>query len=165
MTTRRLIDADITARADGLIPIWDAAMGTHVYGISGALSNSNNQITADVTLTNANTFYDGPSLALTEGTWLLIGSVQTEPGVNGAGVTAKLWDGTTVAHMNTSTFETGVYPSPVPLVGVAVVGSGGATWKISVATTNAGGKILRTAPFNATGGTNKASTLVAVQIA
>lgn len=31
MTIRRLLDADITDRADGRTPVWSAADGTHVY--------------------------------------------------------------------------------------------------------------------------------------
>lgn len=44
MTTRRLIDADISARADAKVLKWDAASGTHVYvsnaGASGVPSGS-----------------------------------------------------------------------------------------------------------------------------
>jgi hypothetical protein len=38
MTTRRLIDVDITDRGDGKLPVWDAATGTHVYENAGAAS-------------------------------------------------------------------------------------------------------------------------------
>lgn len=31
MTERRMIDADITDRADGKVPVWDAATATHIY--------------------------------------------------------------------------------------------------------------------------------------
>ena len=32
MTARRMIDVDVTDRADGKVPIWDTAAGTHLYG-------------------------------------------------------------------------------------------------------------------------------------
>lgn len=32
MTERRIIDVDLTDRADGKVPIWDTAAGTHLYG-------------------------------------------------------------------------------------------------------------------------------------
>lgn len=36
MTTKRIIDVDITARADGKIPGWDTAAGTHLYVAPGS---------------------------------------------------------------------------------------------------------------------------------
>lgn len=60
------------------------------------LSNSSNYVAADVTMTTAGTYYDGPSLSLAAGTWLLVGAVQILAVTNAARTfQAKLWDGTT----------------------------------------------------------------------
>lgn len=37
MTTRHIIDVDITGRSDGLVPTWDAGSSTHVYGSAAGL--------------------------------------------------------------------------------------------------------------------------------
>lgn len=164
----RLVDIDITARADGKLVAWDASAGTHEYidpPAGGSLSYLVNQLSGNVNMNAANTFFDGPSLSLTEGTWLLMGSVTLSPAAPDICV-VKLWDGTTVADAKQLTFEAGVYPTPPHLSGVAVVGAGGATWKISAASqSTTTGFMLATPTVNATGLTNKASTLVAVKIA
>lgn len=56
-----------------------------------------NSLTADVSLNNTATFFDGPSIAQgTSGTWFAMGTV-TVRDTAGVGVfQAKLWDGTTV---------------------------------------------------------------------
>lgn len=51
---------------------------------------------SNVTMTNANQYYDGPSVSLGIGTWLVMAAVDVAPAVNGTEVGAKIWDGTTV---------------------------------------------------------------------
>ena len=163
----RLVDIDITARGDGKLVAWDAAGGTHEYvspAAGGSLSYLVNQLTGDVAMNAANTFFNGPSLALTEGTWLLVGSIMLSPASTDICV-IKLWDGTTVAASTQLTFTVGKYFTAT-LSGVAVVGPGGATWRIAAAPqSTTTGAIIATPTVNNTGLTNKASTLVAVQIA
>jgi hypothetical protein len=74
----------------------------------GNFAKQINALSADVEMTNDNTYYDGPSITVTPGTWLITGSVTIQVGISGysgAGnaiadgkhiCTSKLWDGTTV---------------------------------------------------------------------
>ena len=63
---------------------------------TATLNNYTNSLSADVTMTNANTVYDGPSVAQgSEGDWFVSGYLTFMTyGVNQVNV--KLWDGTTV---------------------------------------------------------------------
>ena len=125
------------------------------------------QLSADVTMTTANTFYDGPSTALTAGTWLLNGSVdlQTTSVTAAVNFTCKLWDGTTVGSAGFSaigaTSSAAVKNVQMALTGIASPG-GAATWKISCTSTTAS-QLIKAAPSSNSPG-NYASTLVAVRI-
>jgi hypothetical protein len=114
-------------------------------------------------MTSANTFYDGPTLTLPPGIWDVAASFTVDP-VGGAtvGFTAKLWDGTNVVSA-TETQSSSVPPMTLTLVGIVVV-TVQAVWKVSIAGTLSGKKILATPVDNATGLTNKASLLKAVRI-
>jgi hypothetical protein len=126
-----------------------------------------NQLAADVNLATANTYFDGPSVTLSAGTWLLIGSVLLDGGGGSATqVTSKLWDGTTVAaSTETMVYGGGAYDNnPGPLTAVVVIASGTPTWKISCANNaSTASKIKAAASDNGAG--NNASTLVAIKIA
>jgi hypothetical protein len=51
-------------------------------------------LTSDVTMTNANEFYDGPQIALIEGIWQIVGNVTVaSPDNTAMRVTVKLFDG------------------------------------------------------------------------
>ena len=126
------------------------------------LTATMNQLAADVTMTNANQFYDGPSLALAVGTYVLMASVLVfDTAAGGQAFTAKLWDGTTVAS-STSLQVVASSIDVMSLVAYVVVGSP-ATWKVSVAANVTAEKILAAAAVNGAG--NNASTLVALRIA
>ena len=71
-----------------------AVMGSTEAG-SGALSFVEAALGADVAMTDADTWYDGPSVALSAGTWLLVGHVLYDGNGNANRVVGKLWDGTT----------------------------------------------------------------------
>lgn len=81
----------LTSGGAGVAPSWAAAS-------SGALTSQSANLSADVTMTSANTYYDGASITLAAGTWLIIANIffydvaSTGPGAMGA----KLWDGSTV---------------------------------------------------------------------
>lgn len=68
-------------------------------------------LTANVTMTSANTYYDGPSLLLGIGTWLVIAAADSgNATVASAEVAGKLWDGTTVyASSETYVSTTGAF--------------------------------------------------------
>jgi hypothetical protein len=117
-------------------------------------------------MTSANTYYDGPAVTLSTGTWLLTGTVTVDGNANSTIETAKLWNGTTVA----ASCESLVYGGAVgreeialALSAVVVIAAGTPTWKISVAGNSTAGRICAAAATNGAG--NNASTLVAVKIA
>lgn len=74
------------------------------YGVSSAgavsLSTLTNTLAADVALTTALTYYDGPKVAQgTTGTWCASGSILGS-GNSGDFIRAKLWDGSTIIDSN-----------------------------------------------------------------
>lgn len=150
--------AAIGAVADGtsLYP----ARRDHVH----AITTSENVLGANVVLTNANTFYDGPSLALTVGTWFLVGAVTLVEDVSGNDAyTAKLWNGTTVESSGACHLAAQYYGGSIHLSGIVTL-AGNETWKISVAANTNNGNSMRAAtPTNGAG--NNASYLRAMRIA
>jgi hypothetical protein len=130
------------------------------------LSYLTNQLAADVAMTNANTYYDGPAVTLSVGTWFLTGTVTVDGNVGPAEATGKLWDGTTVGASAEALVYGGAAGREVSLIAlswVVVVAAGTPTWKISVAGNGTGAAIKAAAPENAAG--NTASTLIAIRIA
>lgn len=116
-----------------------------------------NAIAADVALTLANTYYDGPSISLPSGTWLLTGAVA----LMGLGTDfgqAKLWDGSTVYASG----ETPGGRGSIAVSGIAVLGAT-TTIKISSAAT-ATGVTMKAAMYDNPVG-NNSSYLVAMRIA
>jgi hypothetical protein len=132
---------------------------------ASGVTASENFLTSPVTIASANTFYDGPSLSLVAGTYVLMGVLVFTTSAGGAWFTAKLWDGASdVLNVteNRTSDATGV--EVLPVMGYVVVGST-TTYKISGAA-NVGSSqssILDTGNHNGT--TDKASKLVALRIA
>ena len=130
----------------------------------GTLSNS---LSGNVTMVSANTFYNGGSLTLGVGTWLLVG-VATVQSVNASAmrVTVKLWNGTTVASSSEQTCPSmgtsikGLVS--ISLVGVVTIPSGTETWRMSATATIANYILLGATQDNGAG--NNANTLMAFQI-
>ena len=137
-----------------------SAGATGATGATGAGfpgTTASNLLAADVTLTNANTYYDGPSVSLGAGTWLVLGAISGDDGVTASIFTAKLWDGSTVwASGQANGYDVNI------AVGATVALGGTTTVKISVATTSTSGKIKAATVVNGAG--NNASWLTAVQI-
>lgn len=68
---------------------------SNALGVS--LSKFTNALSADVAMTTANAYFDGPSVAQgSTGTWLVIGSVTFEDPTTAVQIRVKLWDGTNV---------------------------------------------------------------------
>ena len=153
----------VYAKANGLLYSKDdAGFETLMSGVGSGVTAQENFLTSDVTMTSANTFYDGPSLSLAAGTYVLMGVITILTTATGHG-TAKLWDGTTVYGSVPEHFgSTAGGQVAIPVVGYAVLG-GTTTLKISAAMSSAGNTLKRTGAANGT--TNKASHLVAVKIA
>lgn len=131
-----------------------------------SLTNSSNALTGDVTMTNASTYYDGPSLTLAAGTWLLVGAIQVQITTSGGAVTAKLWDGTTTycsaeISLQYTPAANALWRLPVQAI---VTPGGSTTYKISAAGTQAGNTIKAQAVNNSPAN-NTGSILVAVKIA
>lgn len=127
-----------------------------------AITNSMSHITSDVTMTSANTFYDGPSVSCVAGTWFLASSITLNP-AQADQFTAKLWDGTTsfdATQVYTPTANAPLCIRLVAIVSPAVT----TTYKISVAAQSTANTIKATPPSNSTGLTNLASGVVAIRI-
>lgn len=97
---------------DGVLVLWwDGTIAWELsrnYRHSTLLTAS---LSSDVTLTSANTFLDGPSVAnATAGLWLATGNI-TFAGTAGDVCDAKLYDGTTVGDSGTIVLGTGGFGS------------------------------------------------------
>ena len=153
-----------------------AALGTHeipvnesgvskkltvaqIAALIAPLTVSENFLTGDVNLTNINTFYDGPSLSLAAGTYILMGSVTIYVGVSGY-VASKLWDGTNVWDSPGDEQAAGAQ-TQIVVFGTCVLGTP-TTVKISSVSATTGSVMLATV---LNGATHKGSHLMAIKIA
>ena len=142
-----------------------AAMTDHKHGMPAApaasLTSQIAHMTASVTLTLANTFYDLASLTLAAGTWLVIGRIGAYP-TNNDVYTGRLLSGAASAEEGQAgPLATGPGES-LTLAGIVVLGSS-TTVKLQVA---AVGTARIVPPTVATNGTaNLATSLLAVRIA
>jgi hypothetical protein len=151
-------------------------VGGQVLGYSSALSkwvNQNQagvaattqtaQLGADVTMTSANTFYDGPSVTLPAGTWLLTGALSFTLTAAADDFSAKLWDGTTVYASGGGARNSGGGSGTESVSLSAVVSpTTSTTYKLSGACGSAGAKIDAAVVTNGAG--NNASYLRAIQL-
>lgn len=131
------------------------------YPTSVALPGTSNYVTGNVTMTTANTFYDGPSITLPPGTWLLIGKVNLVAStVATRQWTAKLLSGSGfLACLAVKTiYGTAIAAQDDMVVSAIVTPTASQTFKIS-ATSSVNGDIL-----NATSG-NVGSFLIAIPVA
>jgi hypothetical protein len=130
---------------------------------TATLTSASAQLTADVTMTTANTFYDGPSLALGAGTWLCWAVLQLQVG-SATPVQGKIWDGTTTYGSNETTQGFGgSEPIGLSLVSVPIVLAATTTIKASASSGVNTSFIKAQMVHNAAG--NTATTLVALKIA
>lgn len=61
------------------------------------LSSASNALTTDLSMSSGSTFYDGGTISLGAGTWLITATATIESSNNSAmKITGKIWDGTTV---------------------------------------------------------------------
>jgi hypothetical protein len=156
---------NVTTQIQGILPKVNGGTGNS----TGQSTDSYvvGQLASDVTMTTANTFYDGPSVALTAGTWELQGSVdlQTTSIATAVNFTCKVWDKTTVKgagyFLGPVTTSAAVKNEQMSITGIAVP-TGAATWYISCTSTTAS-QIIKAAPGSNSPG-NFASTLIATRI-
>lgn len=165
-TISDILDLTTAETDDSLVLAPDGAGGVEFRaetgGGGGSLTTSTNQLGANVTMTNPNQFYDGPSLSLATGTWLLVASIYWSGEGSGSQGTAKLWDGSTVISSAVGYAPSGTGRVSIPLVGTVVLG-GTTTIKVSMASDGGSTKMLAAANANSAG--NNACTLTAVKIA
>ena len=113
-------------------------------------------------MTNVNQFYDGPSASFAAGDWVFVASVCVDAIGIGGGITAKLWDGTTVYGSTEFSQAAGDIVS-LSICTPKVTLGGATTIKVSVADTAGGAKIKAAATDNGAG--NNASTIVGIKLA
>lgn len=140
--------------------------------VLAAISSVDATLSGDVTIVNANTFYDGPSASLVAGTWLIVWKVLFQVLVTTAQTeffTAKLWDGTTiydemeVGDDHSANLQNAMYP----VGGLALVTLASTkTMKVSGASVrgSSGGKLARDVSDNS-GTSHTATRMTAIKIA
>jgi hypothetical protein len=161
-------DARLPVGSNGQVLTADSTQALGVKwaagGGGGSLTTVSNYLSANVTLTNANQYYDGPSVSCAAGTWLLIGQVSFNISGTGTDFVAKLWDGTTVFSSGGAARNSGGASGTVTATLAAVVSpTGTTTYKISGAGDDAGGHIVAAVQTNAAG--NTASYLLGLKVA
>lgn len=147
------------AAAFGQIP-------TSFYQITG-ITTADAELANDVTMTNANQFYDGPSVLLAAGTWLMTWKIAilTAGATQSESYTGKLWDGTTVydeSEMGNSSIATG-YIITVSGFAIVVLASPD-TLKISAASGRGSQVMKRDVPDNSAS-THTATRLSGIRVA
>lgn len=123
-------------------------------------------LTSNVTMSLADTYYDGPSKSLVAGTWLVTVSLCLQASgsdASPAGMTVKLWDGTTVYATGQVTDGGASHTVQVSVISTIVLTTT-TTIKASAAHEAYTNALIRAATPNNAGG-NNASKLTAVRIA
>lgn len=117
---------------------------------------------ADVNVTPANTYIDGPSIVLPANTiWLVWARAYVESAANST-ISYKLWDGTNVGA--TGAFLRPPNPQTVTLFAKRAVAGADETWKISVAATAVSATNIKAA-LTSNGAGNNATGIMALQVA
>lgn len=120
-------------------------------------------LSGDVAMNNTAAFFDGPSVLLGPGTWLIVGSVNVLDTAGVAGIIGKLWDGTTVERSAQVSTPGAGTPSSMTLTCVVVV-LATATWKISCRDLSSTSGAIKATTVSASQG-NNASGISAVRLA
>jgi len=129
---------------------------------AGSLSSSMTQLSGNVTMTTAGTWYDGPvTAALATGTWLLVASIAMSSASNGT-QTAQIRDSSGTTYASAVGFCVAGGNNTLAMTAI-VTGNGTLTFKASATSQINGNLILAAAGFNGVG--NNVSTIVAVKIA
>lgn len=131
---------------------------------SVSLSTLSNLLGANVNMTSANTYVDGPTVTLTGGAgavWVLGGGVLVKQPSVGR-VEAKLWDGTTVYSATELEISGTNVSTPLTLFGIVTLAGATAVLKISAASQVAAAVMLSNLQSNGPG--NFASYLYAFRI-
>jgi hypothetical protein len=153
----------VTLTGGSNVTLTQSGQDVSIASAAGAsLTSSTNYIAANVDMTTAGTYYDGPSLTVAAGTWLLIGQISiicVSTAVRT--IQYKLWDGSATISSGIYTVHgtAATFTGSLPISGI-VVPSGSTTYKISMTSSVNGDDIEDDAAVADT-----ASYLVAVKIA
>jgi hypothetical protein len=130
--------------------------------VSSALSTASNDLTGDVTMTNANQFYDGASVSLTVGTWFVVGVATLK--FNGIGQgTARITDGSTHYASGGVVRDSTGGDNEYSITVAAIITLGGTTTiKMQAAQTAASGTMKAAMTSNGSG--NNASHIRAIKV-
>ena len=159
------VDARIGVGANNTVLTADSAEATGLKWAtaSSSLTSQSANLAADVTMTSANTYYDGATITLAAGTWFIVANIflhdaaSTLPGAMGA----KLWDGTTVS--SSLEFRGGAALGVTGTLSAIVVPTTSTTYKISGVSSGASAVIKAAQISNGSG--NNAGHISAVKIA
>jgi hypothetical protein len=155
----------LLAATDMISITGDAETDSVTLGID--LQPDSDELSAGVTMTNVDTFYDGPKLTLGVGKWMII-ATSTIQGTDNTDmfVTSKLWNGTAVSSSTESALlKMGAAVKGIishTLCAIVEITTGTEDWLMSSAATAAGFSILEAAADNGAG--DNASSIRAVQI-
>jgi hypothetical protein len=118
-------------------------------------------LSANLAMPTAGTYYDGPTITVPAGTWLLIAAASIRAGA-ATDLDAKLWDGTTVLA-TAEGYNGGSTSVGEVTVSAIVTPSTSTTYKMSAATQQANSTMQATMATNAAGTLN-ATWIIAVPI-
>jgi hypothetical protein len=131
---------------------------------SGALLTQGMAMNANVTMTFAGTFYTGPSITLSPGTWFIMGTITLyNTSAAQASATVRLWDGLTAYVSSESYFRSNNNLTSVTLSDVVQIAAS-TTFYIQATSTQTGGFIRSTVVNNGATLANTASFINAVRI-
>lgn len=122
------------------------------------------QLSGDVTMTNANTWYNGPSLSLGAGTWMLSGAALVLGTTVAQDIVVRISDGTN--HYASAQFSHGnavQHAAALSLPRVVVTLAATTTVKVQAASTAAGCSIKAATTSNGSG--NNATWITAERVA
>ena len=130
--------------------------------VSTGLTTGTSSLGVDVTMTNANQYYPGPSVSLAAGTWFITGTITVFNSSATAGsATARLWDGTTTFSSSESYLRQTPNVTSISLSGIVTLAAT-TTIRISAASTQPASTISSSTLNNPVG--NNASFINAVRI-
>lgn len=131
-----------------------AGGSTHAYAALGA----------DVSSTAANVWYDGPSVVLSTGRWLILGNLTMNENAGGSSLEARLGDGSTWVTQGGGALAVG-YFTTIPLSYVFNNTVANSTMKLQGTSDDATFTIKATALSNpATAAGNTSSTITAIRL-
>ena len=132
---------------------------------AGTITSLSASLSADVALTTTSTWYDGPSVSLPAGTWLVMGQItHVRSATTAETIFARLGDGTT-SYSSTQFYHASVSGTGVVLPMIAKI-TLAATTTIKLQATSSAGASTSTmkAALTANGAGNNATNIIAVRL-